>query len=195
MADAAVDAADLYVRDFLHMWHFDTDPRFDEIDGHGRTKAGVHYELGGPVDVCGNGVLTVRGGVHMVSMDLFEEHYDALDSDFTYNWLDRDAADLGLDVDIRSMTLKKGRGSIFGSGTIRRGGIVRAQLVADDVPLARVASHGQSRQAARRLASAVGTVSGTIDRARSRHRRQDVSASCGWLGAARLEAAHRAGAA
>jgi 2-dehydro-3-deoxyphosphogluconate aldolase/(4S)-4-hydroxy-2-oxoglutarate aldolase len=34
----------------------------------------------------------------MVSMDLFEEHYDSLDSEFNYNWLDRDAADLGLDV-------------------------------------------------------------------------------------------------
>jgi hypothetical protein len=58
----------------------------------------------------------------MTSMDLFGEHYDSLDSDFTYNWVDRDAADLGIDVDFRTLTLKKGRGSIFGSGTIRRGG-------------------------------------------------------------------------
>jgi translocation and assembly module TamB len=163
VADATVDAADLYVRDFLHMWHFDTDPRFDEIDGHGRTKSAVHYELGGPNDACGNGILVLRGGVHMVAMDLFEEHYDSLDSEFTYNWLDRDAADLGLDVDIRSMTLKKGRGSIFGSGTIRRGGLVRAQLVADDVPLARVQAMGALGKLLEGSASAVGTVSGTID--------------------------------
>jgi translocation and assembly module TamB len=163
VADANVDASDLYVRDFLHMWHFDTDPRFDEIDGHGRTKAGVHYELGGPNDACGNGILTVRGGLHMVSMDLFEEHYDSLDSDFTYNWFDRDAADLGLDVDVRSMTLKKGRGSLFGSGTIRRGGVVRAQLVADEVPLARIQTMGALGKVLEGSASAVGTVSGTID--------------------------------
>ncbi len=163
VADASVDAADLFVRDFLHMWHFDTDPRFDDVDGHGRTKATVHYELGGPNDVCGNGVLGLRGGVHMVSMDLFSEHYDSLDSDFTYNWLDRDAADLGLDVDIRSMTLKKGRGSIFGSGTIRRGGLVRAELVADDIPLARLQAMGALGKVLEGSASAVGTVSGTID--------------------------------
>jgi translocation and assembly module TamB len=131
---AAVDATDLHVRDFLHMWHFDTDPRFDGIDGHGRTKATVRYDLGGQGDPCGGGALAIRGAVHMASMDLFEEHYDSLDSEFNYRWLDRDAADLGLDVDIRSLTLKKGRGTLFGSGTIRRGGVVRAELVADDIP-------------------------------------------------------------
>ena len=78
--------------------------------------------MGGPGDGCGAGLLVVRGATHMTSMDLFGEHYDSLDSDFTYNWVDRDAADLGIDVDFRTLTLKKGRGSIFGSGTIRRGG-------------------------------------------------------------------------
>jgi translocation and assembly module TamB len=163
VATAAVDAADLYVRDFLHMWHFDTDPRFDAIEGHGRTKATVRYDLGGPGDRCGGGALSVNGAVHMVSMDLFEEHYDSLDSDFVYRWLDRDAADLGLDVDIRSITLKKGRGTLFGSGTIRRGGLVRAELVADDIPLSRIQAMGSMAKMLDGTASAVGTVSGTID--------------------------------
>ncbi len=163
VADATVDAADLYVRDFLHMWHFDTDPRFEQVDGHGRTKASVHYELGGPSDICGGGILGVRGTLHMSAMDLFEEHYDTLDSEFTYNWLDRDAADLGLDIDIRSLTLKKGRGSIFGSGTIRRGGNVRMQIVADDVPLSRMQAMGPSAKLLDGFASAVGTVSGTLE--------------------------------
>src|SRR5258708_6079390 len=99
----------------------------------------------------------------MPSMDLFGEHYDSLDSDFSYNWLDRDAADLGLDVDIRSLTLKKGRGSLFGSGTIRRGGIIRAQLVADDIPLSRLQAMGAIGKLVEGSASAVGTIGGTID--------------------------------
>jgi translocation and assembly module TamB len=163
LADAVVDATDLYLRDFLHMWHFDQDPRFDQVDGHGRTNATIHYDLGGSGDVCGGGLLQVRGNARMSSMDLFGEHYDGLDSDFSYNWRDRDAAALGLDVDIRSLTLKKGRGSIFGSGTIRRGGIVRAQIVADDVPLSRMQAMGSMAQLLEGSASAVGTVGGTID--------------------------------
>jgi translocation and assembly module TamB len=160
---ASVDASDLYVRDFFHMWHFDTDPRFDAIDGHGRTKATVRYDLGGPGDPCGGGALAIRGSAHMVSMDLFEEHYDSLDTEFNYRWLDRDAADLGLDVDIRSLTLKKGRGTMFGSGTIRRGGAVRAELVADDIPLSHIQALGSVAKRLDGAASAVGTVSGTID--------------------------------
>ncbi|HMJ51643.1 MAG TPA: translocation/assembly module TamB domain-containing protein [Polyangiaceae bacterium] len=163
VATAAVDASDLYVRDFLQMWHFDTDPRFDAVDGRGRIKATLRYDLGGRGDPCGDGALAIRGAAHMTSMDLFAEHYDSLDSEFNYRWLDRDAADLGLDVDIRSVTLKKGRGTLFGSGTIRRGGVVRAELVADDIPF----SHIQAlRSLAKELdgtASAVGTVSGTLD--------------------------------
>ncbi|HMI83626.1 MAG TPA: translocation/assembly module TamB domain-containing protein [Polyangiaceae bacterium] len=163
IATASVDAADLFVRDFMHMWHFDTDPRFDSIDGHGRTKATLRYDLGGQGDPCGGGALAIRGAVHMASMDLFEEHYDALDSEFNYRWVDRDAADLGLDVDIRSITLKKGRGTLFGSGTIRRGGLVRAELVADDIPLSHIQAMGPVAKMLDGTASAVGTVSGTID--------------------------------
>src|SRR6185503_6777141 len=148
---------------FLHMWHFDTDPRFDAVDGHGRIKATLRYDLDGRGDPCGGGALAIRGAVHMTSMDLFEEHYDSLDSEFDYRWLDRDAADLGLDVDIRSVTLKKGRGTLFGSGTIRRGGVVRAELVADDVPLSHLQAMGPVAKMLDGTASAVGTVSGTID--------------------------------
>jgi translocation and assembly module TamB len=163
VADASVDASDLYLRDFLNMWHFDADPRFDEIDGRGRTRASIHYELGGPGDICGNGLLNVRGGVHFGSADLFGEHYDKLDSDFTYLWTDRDAADQGIDVDIRSMTLKKGRGTLFGSGTIRRGGVIRAEIAADDVPLSRLSALSRGGRLLEGSASAVGTLSGTIE--------------------------------
>ncbi|MET0591501.1 MAG: translocation/assembly module TamB domain-containing protein, partial [Polyangiaceae bacterium] len=160
---ATVDAGDLYLRDFMHMWHFDTDPRFDLIDGHGRIKANVRYDLGGKGDPCGGGALAIRGGAHMSSMDLFDEHYDSLDTEFNYRWLDRDAADLGLDVDIRSVTLKKGRGTLFGAGTIRKGGAVRMELVADDLPLSHVQALGPVAKMLDGTASAVGTVSGTID--------------------------------
>jgi len=163
VATATVDAADLYVRDFFHMFHFDADPRFDNVDGHGRTTATLRYDLGGKGDPCGGGAVAIRGALHMASMDLFEEHYDSLDSEFSYHWLDRDAADLGIDVDIRSLTLKKGRGTLFGSGTIRRGGAIRAELVADDIPLSKLQALGSMSKVLDGTASAVGTVSGTLD--------------------------------
>jgi translocation and assembly module TamB len=163
VVDASIDASVLHVRDFFHMWHFDTDPRFDQIEGQGRATASVHYDLGGKADKCGNGYLGVKGGLHMGSFDLFAEHFDGLDSEFSYVWADRDAADLGLDVDVRSLTLKKGRGSVFGSGTIRRGGVVRANLVADDVLLSKIQGLGSLGKGLDGTASAVATVGGTMD--------------------------------
>src|SRR5262249_50251742 len=140
LADAAVDAPDFDVRDFLHMWHFDTDPRSAEIEGRGRIKGAVHYDLGGPADRCGNGLLNGRGSAHLGTADLFQERYDGVDADFDYTWADRDAQDLGLDIDVPSLTMKKGRGVLFGSATVRRGGVVRAHLVAEDVPLSKIQS-------------------------------------------------------
>jgi translocation and assembly module TamB len=163
VADATIDASSLHVRDFLQMWHFDTDPRFDQIEGHGRAAASVHYDLGGAADKCGDGYLAIKGGLHLGSFDLFEEHYDGLDSEWSYVWADKEAADLGLDVDVRSLTLKKGRGSIFGSAAIRRGGVVRANMVADDVPLSKVQALGSLAKRLDGTASGVATVAGTID--------------------------------
>jgi translocation and assembly module TamB len=187
VADAHVDAQDLDLRDFLHMWHFDNDPRFDDLAGHGHTKADIHYDLGGAADQCGNGYLSVRGGTHLVSFDLFQEHYDSLDSDFTYVWADRDAADLGLDVDVRSLTLKKGRGSLFGSATIRRGGVVRGELVASDVPISRIQALGPGAKLLEGSTSAVAHVAGTIDALEA-----DIQAKVSPIrvGAATLPASH-----
>lgn len=163
LADAHVSAPEFEVRDFFHMWHFDGDPRFADIDGHGTVDATVHYDLGGPADRCGNGLLSVRGAVHLATADLFEEHYDAADADFDYTWSDRDASELGLDVDVKSMTLRKGRGRIFGSGTVRRGGVVRAELAADEIPLSRIQTLGRLGRLLDGTVSAVATVGGTID--------------------------------
>lgn len=162
-ADAVVHSNDMYLRDFFHMWHFDTDPRFEGLEAHGGVHASVRYDLGGPADVCGGGALVVRGAAHFDSADLFDEHYDGADSEFAYSWADPDASSLGLDIDVRSLTLRKGRGSIFGSATVRRGGLVRGTLAANDIPLSHLQAVGSLGRLMDGTVSATGVIGGTLD--------------------------------
>lgn len=163
LADAEVDATSLDVRDFLHIWHFDADPRFAPLFGHGRTHASVHYDLGGPDDACGGGAVRVRGDGHLDTAELFGERYDSVDADFDWAWRDPDASDRGMDLDVRSLVMRKGRGALAGSLSIRQGGELRADLVADDVPASKVQALGPLAALVEGSTSAVAHVSGTTD--------------------------------
>ena len=128
------------------------------------------------------------------SMDLFGEHYDSLDSDFTYNWLDRDAADLGLDVDIRSMTLRRGAAPFSDRAPSDAAESCARSWWPTTCPSRACRPWARLGKLLEGSASAVGTIERHHRPARSRHRRQDVSVACGRLGAARIEAARRSGA-
>src|SRR5690606_9854312 len=85
-------------------------------------SARVRYDLGGPLDRCKGGFLDVRGSIDLSSAELFDEHFDEASAEFHYVWLDPEASDLGIHLDVPSLTLRKGRGRIFGSAAIRPGG-------------------------------------------------------------------------
>ncbi len=163
VAEADVRSEDLDLRDFFAMWHFDSDPRFDPLFGRGKVAARVHYELGGPRDACGGGVLRVGGRMDMGNLDLFEEQYDRGEATFDFRWLDRDASYLGIEVDVPSMTLTKGDGVALGSFQMRSGGVVKGHAVATAVPLSRLQSLGALAGAAEARVSAVAEAYGTID--------------------------------
>src|SRR5690606_3960086 len=76
VVDAQVASKDLDVRDFFSMWHFDRDPRFEAINGHGALQAGVHFVYGGKADRCGGGYLQVRGDGRLKDLDLYGEKYE-----------------------------------------------------------------------------------------------------------------------
>jgi translocation and assembly module TamB len=163
LVDAAVKSDRFDLRDFFAMWHFDEDPRFDDIAGRGTVDARVHYDMGGREDRCGTGYLRVDGGIDLSSVDLFEEHFDAGSARFDYRWMDEDASYLGMQLDAPSVTLKKGSGTLLGSVHLGDGATVRGHFVGSAVPLGRIDAFGDLGRGIDGQVNAVAEVSGTLD--------------------------------
>jgi translocation and assembly module TamB len=163
IADAQVKSDHLDLRDFFTMWHFEEDPRFDDIAGKGKVDARIHYDMGGKRDPCGQGNLRVDGNLALSTLDLFEEHYDSAAANFDFRWQDPAASYFGMQLEAPSVTLKKGPGTIFGSVNLNDGAAVRAHLVASGVPLAKIDAFGDLGGQLDAQASAVAEVSGTLD--------------------------------
>ena len=163
VTDAHMKSDSFDLRDFFHMWHFDTDPRFDDIRGKTALDATVHYVLGGPEDPCGGGNLRVAGGARFGALDLFDERYDSGDAQFDFRWIDRDATYQGVDLSVPSLTLHKGSGTLVGSLGMRQGGKVYGHFVGSAVPLSHLDALPTVLRAADGQLSAVAEVGGTVD--------------------------------
>ncbi len=176
VADAEIDSSSFDVRDFLSIFQFDADPRFRDIHGVASAHASLHYELGGPRDQCGGGWLGVDASGTMRNLELFEEFYESGAFEIDYEWFDRDAQELGIRADIRSFVLRKGPGTIIGSGTIRPGGVLRARAAVADLPLSELDALGFLGPLLDARTSATAEVRGTLDRIEA-----DVDARIGRL--------------
>lgn len=163
VVDAQVSSKDLDVRDFFAMWHFDRDPRFEAIHGHGALQAGVHFVYGGKADRCGGGYLQVRGDGQLKDLDLYEEKYEQGTASFDFRWEDRDASYLGVELDVPSFSLTKGGGTLLGAMSIRKGGVLRAHAVGTRVPLPAFQALGGLGQLVSGYASGSAEVYGSID--------------------------------
>lgn len=163
VVDADVQSERFDLRDFLAIWLFDTDPRWDEVKGEAAVGARVHYVLGGPEDRCGDGNLRVTGQASFKHLDLFEERYDSGKADFDFRWADARASYLGFDLALPSVSLVKGSGTLLGSVRVTPGGVVRGNLVATAVPLSKLDALGALGYALEGEASGVAEVGGTID--------------------------------
>ncbi|HEX4339411.1 MAG TPA: translocation/assembly module TamB domain-containing protein [Polyangiaceae bacterium] len=163
LVDAQVKSDHLELRDFFTMWHFDQDPRFDKLIGRTAVDARVQYDMGGRRDKCGGGFLRVAGRMQVAGADLFEEHYDSGDARFDFRWVDPKASYLGMQLDVPSLTLKKGDGTILGNIKLGDGGVVRAHLVGTGVPLSQIDALGAAGKGLDGAVNAIGEVSGTLD--------------------------------
>ncbi|HEY3233940.1 MAG TPA: hypothetical protein VGJ84_04460, partial [Polyangiaceae bacterium] len=163
LVDASVDSASMDIRDFLTIWHFDQDPRFDQVRGRTAVKADVHYALGGKEDRCGGGNLTVDGSANLARAELFEEAYDGGRAEFHLNWYDRRASYLGFNLDVPSITLRKGPGTLLGSLSVRTGGKLEGHLAGTAVPLSKIDSLGLGKLPIQGQATGVLDISGSID--------------------------------
>ena len=163
VTDAHVKSPNFDLRDFFHMWHFETDPRFDDIAGQAALDATVHYVLGGPEDRCGGGNLRVAGSARLSALDLFDERYDSGNAEFDFRWSDRDATYQGVDLSVPSMTLRKGAGTIVGSFGLRQGAQVYGHFVGSAVPLSHLNALPTLLRGAEGQISATAEVGGTLD--------------------------------
>ncbi len=163
VADATMRSERLDVRDFFAMFQFDQDPRFEPIYGMGKVDTRIHYELGGPKDRCGGGNLNVSGRLDMTNLDLFEERYDSGRADFEFRWVDRDASYLGIELDVPSLTLEKGSGTLLASLNMSRGGVLRGHVVGTAVPISKIDSLGTAGLLIDGRVSGVGEIEGTVD--------------------------------
>ncbi|HEY3665318.1 MAG TPA: hypothetical protein VGL19_04935, partial [Polyangiaceae bacterium] len=163
VTDARVKSAAFDLRDFFGIWHFDVDPRFDDIRGQTALDANVHYVLGGSEDRCGGGNLRVAGNARLSALDLFDERYDSGDAEFDFRWTDRDATYQGVDLSVPSLTLRKGNGTLVGSLGMRQGGQVYGRFVGSAVPLSHLDALPTLLRGADGQLSAVAEVSGTVD--------------------------------
>ncbi|MEP7048793.1 MAG: translocation/assembly module TamB domain-containing protein [Pseudomonadota bacterium] len=163
VTDARVKSSNFDLRDFFGIWHFDVDPRFDDIHGQSALDATVHYVLGGPEDRCAGGNLRVAGRARLNALDLFAETYDSGDADFDFRWSDRDATYQGVDLSVPSLTLHKGSGTLVGAFGMRQGGRVYGHFVGSAVPLSHLDALPTLLRAAEGQVSAVAEVSGTVD--------------------------------
>jgi translocation and assembly module TamB len=161
------------LRDLLSMFGLDDDPRFDEIDARIATRAGVHVALGGPEDRCGGGYVAIEAKSHLTGVELYGERFAQGDADVALKWYDRDQGIAGADLDVRSFVLDKvqppagtragATGTILGSASIRRGGALAANVMAQGVPLSRVDALGAAGRQVEGSISGVAHVTGELD--------------------------------
>jgi translocation and assembly module TamB len=171
--NAVGQSAGFGLRDLLSMFALDEDPRYEGIDAKVATRADVHVALGGDEDACGSGYLSVEAKSHLTGVNLYGERFAQGDADVGVRWYDRAQGIAGADVDIRSFVLGKilpptgtrpgATGTVLGSGAIRRGGALMADVMVQSVPLSRVDSLGGLANQVDGAVSGVAHVSGNLD--------------------------------
>ncbi len=160
---SAVTSKNFDLREFFSAFHFDEDPRFNDISGTGEVEGQVRYVLGGPEDACKGGRLIVGGTAQIGSSSIFDEKYHDGSAQFQFDWFDMDASTRGMRVNVPTFSLRKGSGSIFGSIEMHPGGILSGEFVGTRVPVSRIDALGELMGQADGFVSGAGQLSGTAD--------------------------------
>ena len=163
IADALATSAKLDVRDFLAMWRFDRDPHYESLSGWGRANARVHYVLGGAEDRCGDGFLRIASQVSMSHLEMYDEQYDAADADIDFTWGDIRAGYMGVNLNVPSLTLRKGMGAIVGSVQVRPGAQLNAHAAVTAIPVGHLNGLGAVSRLIEGTVAGVADASGTLD--------------------------------
>lgn len=172
--DGHVHSAALDLKDLLAVFRLEEDPRFTDFGAIMDTDGSLHVALGGTEDKCGAGFFTVTGGAHLTNVKAFGEEFEEGDVDLDLRFSDRLAGLAGADIDIPSLSLSKVRrttdkaviGSVLGSATVQRGGVVHGSAVIEGIPLGRVQALSKivpANTALEGTMSGIAQLGGTID--------------------------------
>ena len=161
--DAVVRSESMDIRDFFGMLNFESDPRWNSVTGRSDLSAKIQYVLGGPDDPCKTGNLTVDGEFDFAPLNMFGEHYDTAALPFHLAWRDIDAGNRGFDLDVPSLTLTKGSGTMLGSARVRSGGKLQAHVIATGIPVSHIQALGTMAQGVDGYVNVVAEAAGTLN--------------------------------
>ncbi len=161
--EARVSSPRARVRDLLAVLALERDARFSDLEGEAEIELGVRYDLRGPIDSCGDGVLSIEASARLASFAFLGERFGAGHAEVAFAWYDQGAGVRGVEVDVSSFALAKGSGSVTGSAAVLPGGRLRGQVFAHHVPLAAFDALDPFGRALRGEAGLRGELGGTLE--------------------------------
>lgn len=162
---ASVDVREppyLDLADFFDVFHLDEDPRWASFRGVAAGTARVEYVTGGPIDRCGGGHLTVDADGRLESPEAFGERFDNGDLSMHLTWDDMAAGEEGMSLDLHSLALRKGSGTVIAQASVRHGGTLRGNAVVSGMRLDRIDTLGSLGKELDGTLSMMGTLGGKV---------------------------------
>lgn len=153
----------LDLRDLLAITEMEKDPRYLEIKGTMDARTSIRLDMGGEGDVCGGGFVEAHGTAKLHAMEVYGEHYDGGEAEAEFTWRDRLAVERGVEATLHSLLMRKGRGTITASGSVKQGGVLAGSFVASDIPLTQVDTLSWLPRGVDGAIEATGVLGGTID--------------------------------
>lgn len=164
-ADVATTTAPyLRLPDFFQVFHLDKSTLFQGINGTAIGTAKVHYAIGGAEDKCGGGVIDVKARMQIDRPELIGETFERGSLDMNFRWDDAIAGSDGMALDVGSVSVQDGTGSITAQLQMVQGGALRGTGVIAGMPLAKLESLGGLRDYLDGEVSAIALIGGTLSR-------------------------------
>ncbi|MCA9600903.1 MAG: hypothetical protein KC417_02695, partial [Myxococcales bacterium] len=160
-AGGAADFAALELTDFLHIFHYDADPRFAGMTAHMQGKLAVDYTRGFPGDAP-TGTMVAKVDMDADRAAIAGVAFDGGAIDGTWRWTDYARGYEGGTLDVRHASLRKGRGTLSARGSMGLGGALRMTASADRLALTELEPVRQRTTALGGLLGFVANVGGTV---------------------------------
>ncbi len=142
-------------------------PPLDKFEAIARGDARVRFTVGGRRDPCGEGTVEVDARLGLDRAKLLGERFEQGAVDAHLHWTTPRAGVVGLEVEVPTLVLRDGPGSVIGSARVDERGRLRGDFVGSGLPLERLEFLGGLRPFLDGEASVVGELEGTLEAMRA----------------------------